>query len=158
MKKRKTGKEINRILLDAQNRLDELSQLLEPCFEVLAQPALWPQEKIGPEDIAFLEHTLEMARKFPDMCPAFLHLNSFAEDTLAAEKLMFLLGEAEKIKLNIAGLLNLRGGRGMEIALAYYRTLKIAAHKDLPMAQLLFEDLKSALPKKRRAPRARKRS
>ena len=150
MKNRKAGEAASgKLLSEAREKLDELNILLEPCFEVLSQPTLWPQENIGPEHIDFLERALNMARKFPEMFPAFIHLKTFTEDLSAIRELWDLLVEAEKTIKKIDGLLSLRGAQGMETALAYYRTLRIAAQRDLPMAQLLYEDLRSALPRSR---------
>ena len=154
--KKAVNKTNRELFAEAQEKLDEVMDLLKPCFETISQPELWAQEKINPETIEFLILSHEIADKFPDMFPDHLNMDVFDEEILNTHELRALAGKTYKLNDNVSKMLNLSGNLGLEIALPLYNNIKVAANHDLPGAELLFDKLKSAYRSKKRSKKSRK--
>jgi hypothetical protein len=145
-KKRIAGKINRQLLLEAQKKLDEVILLLKPCFEILAQPELWAQEKIDANSIEFLDLSRERARGFPEMFSGYMNMDVFNEDCLTVHELWRLSCKLDKLKNNVNGTVTLTGNHAMETALNFYKTIKIAARRDLPGTRVLLEELRTVYP------------
>ena len=134
------------IIVQAHEKLDEVMNLLKPCFEVLAQPELWVQDKIGAASMEFLILSHKRAGEFPELFPGSRGVDGFNEEFITVNELWILAGKLEKLKNNIGDMITLAGNHTLEIAHGFYATLKIAAQHDLPGARVLLEELKPVYP------------
>jgi hypothetical protein len=150
MGKKQTINKIDRALIaEAQKMLDEARVLLQPCFEMLIQPELWTED-IGEDSMEFLILSHEGAAGFPEMFPDLPGVNVFNEEFLTVRELWFFARDLDTLKDRIRGMVRLTGSRALETARAFYKTLKIAARRDLPGARVLFKELNSVCPAEKR--------
>ena len=138
------------LLLNAQSKLDELIELLEPCLVSLTASERKLLDKIGSEYMEFLELSYEMVLGSPELFPASLKASSFGEKLSSAYELWVLINKIDNLRNNISDTKTLIGNHAMENALAFYNSVKIAARRDIPGARAMYEELKPAFPPRRK--------
>ena len=153
MKKRCGAGKINRELFEeAQKKIDEAMALLKPWLDNYFPPesSAAYRYKVDRETLVFLALSNEIAVKFPEMFPPFHDQEAFSEDYDAINELWVLASQADKLKDFAGSMLNLYGNDILDTAFFFYNTLKVAAKRDFPGARIIFDELKTAYPVKKR--------
>ena len=149
--KHRRGKKIPQDLLNtAQSKLDELTLLLEPCLVSLEESERKLIDKIGTDSIKFLKLSYEISLGNPELFPTFIKASSFGENINSTYELSRLFDKIEDLRYGISDTKTLIGNFAMEKALAFYNTIKIAARRDIPGAELIYKELKAAFPPRRK--------
>ena len=148
--KRRALKINRKHLEEAGKKINEAIELLSPYFDIPFQRELWGHGKIDAETIEFIVVTHNIAEKYPEFLPPFLDMKTFSEDLALVHELQAIACSSAKMYDKINNKLNINGNRCMEIARAIHNNLKIAAKRDIPGARLIFDELVSALPSKKK--------
>jgi hypothetical protein len=138
------------VLLEAQSKLDEVIKMLEPYLVSLNSPERQALVKIETESIGFLKISHELAFEYPELFPTFMEKSIFREGYLTTHELWLLINKINKLREGIDDTELLVGNRVLDIAIAFYNTIKIAARRDIPGAKVIYEELKPALPARKR--------
>ena len=134
------------VLLQAQAKLDEVINFVEPHLVALAPPERQILTKVGAEAKEFLELSHGLAVEYPELFPEFMKESAFKEMYLLARKLWVITKKIDRLRDTIRDTEMLAGNHALELALDYYRTVKIAVRHDLPGARGIYEKLKSRIP------------
>lgn len=141
------------ILQNAQQKLDEVMDMLGPCLVTLSQPERQALVKIGEESFNFIAKSYELAIEYPELFPSFVKAGIFGEDFSTVQALKSLTARLNKLKDGISDTEMVTGNHALEAALAFYQTLKIAARRDIPGTRVIYEEIKPrrcfGRPKKR---------
>ena len=134
------------ILRDAQLKLDEVADLLQPYFATLSPPERQSLVKIGVESFKFIEMSYEFAVTNPELFPSFMKVSIFGEEFFLTQQLWALAGKLKNLQNSICDTEMAAGNHAMRTALAFYQMVKIAARRDIPGARIVFEELKPRRP------------
>jgi len=137
------------VLSETRLMLDEVVKRLEPYIVVLTPSERLSFRYTGSGLIKFLEISHALAVESPDMFPAFMKAEVFREEFLAASELWIIISKLDQLRNNVNDTGMLLGNRTLDIAIAFYETVKMAARRDIPGARVVFNDLKSAFPQAR---------
>ena len=134
------------VLRKAQVKLDEASKVLKPHLVVLTPIERLAFRKSGPELIKFLELSHSLAIESPGLFPAFLNKEAFRDEYFTTCELWILVNKINQLGEHVSDTKMLSGNRTLEIAIAFYQTVKMAARRDIPGSREIFSELKSAFP------------
>ena len=141
------------LILNAQSILDELAKLLGPCLVSLTAPERKLLHKIGAKSVEFLKMSHGMALGNLELFPESLDISSFGERSALTGELWTLFNKIDSLREKIVDTKTLIGNHAMESALAFYNTVKIAARRDIPGVRVVFEELKTLFPPRRKQAR-----
>ena len=145
------------VLYNTRSRLDELIDVFEPYHVVLAPDERRSFGNMDVEFIKFLELSYGLAVECPRLFPAFMDREVFKEEFFTTSQLWMLINRINQLRDNIWDTEMLLGSRTIEIAVAFYKIVKMAARHDIPGAKVIFEELKPVFPsvnRRRRKPKA----
>ena len=142
------------VLNRARQILDEVIRILEPHFVILTPSERLFYRKTCSGLIKFLELSHELAVESPGLFPTFIKTEVFQEEYFTTHELLILVNKINRLSEYVNDAERLSENRTMEIALAFYETVKIAARRDIPGARIVFDELKLAYPS---ASKARKK-
>ena len=131
-------------LQNAQDALDDLYNLLKPCFVELTPAERRAYVKIGLETIKFLDLSHRIAVNNSGLFPDFLKISLFRKEFFMTNELWKLLIKLDKLREAINDTEILAGNFALDTALAFYNTIKIAARHDIPGTEVIYEELRSA--------------
>ena len=155
MKNRRKTLGINRKnLTEAGKKIVEAMELLKSCFSFPVQQEIWGEE-INTATVEFLKISLDIAIKYPDLLPPFINMKTFQDYFSLVHELQAITEMTADIKNKVNSMLNSNGNYCLEMAMALYTNIKIAAKRDIPGARMVFLELKSSLPTKKRKPKNR---
>ena len=155
MKNRRKTLDINRKnLTEAGKKITEAMELLKYCFNLPVQQEIWAEE-INADTVEFIRNSIDIAKKYPDLLPPFLNMKTFNDDFSLFHELHSVAVKTAGIKDKVNSMLNTNGNHCLETAMALYNNLKIASKRDIPGARMVFLELKSSLPSKKRKPKNR---
>ena len=134
------------VLLAAGEKFDELAKTLNPHLSELTPPERLSLKKTGPALIEFLKLSHAFSVECPELFPMFIKTETFRDEYFATSKLWVLLNKINLLGESVSDTVMLSGSRTLEVALAFYLTVKVAARRDIPGARVIFDELKSAYP------------
>ena len=102
--------------------------------------------KLGDGTLAFLEKATNYANQNPAMVPPFLNLPEMTKDTTLAADLDLILKSLEPVIQNINDTYQEAGAEALSSALVFYNNVKMAAHNNVPGAQVIYDDLSKQFP------------
>jgi len=140
-------------LCRARLKLDEATGILEPHFAVITPSERLSFKKTGPALMRFLELSHGLAVESPELFPAFIKAEVFREEYFTTRELRIIVNKIDQLRDNVCDTEILSGNRALEIAIAFYKTVKMAAMRDIPGARVIFEELKLAYPSSSRGRR-----
>ena len=146
MNKKKLYKIPVKILLQAQEKLDEVMELIGPYLITLTPVERQVLARIGAESKEFLKLSHEYAVEYPELFPDFMKESIFREIYVITRKLWAFSNKVDQLRDIISDTEMLAGNHALELALDYYRTVKIAVRQDLPGARGIYEELKPKVP------------
>ena len=135
-----------KVLNEARLKLDGAVKILEPYLVLLTPSEKLSFKKAGAGLIKFLELSHGLAVESPGLFPVFIETEVFREEYFTTRELWVLANKINQFSECVSDSVMLSGSRTLEIAMAFYQTVKIAARRDIPGARIIFDDLKSALP------------
>lgn len=138
------------VLINAQKRLDEVINIVEPYVVALTPSERQTLVKIGAESIKFLELAHTFAVEYPGLFPIFRKAAVFKEEFFTVRELWTFGNKLEQLKSNVSDTEMAAGSHALETALDFSHTVKIAARHDIPGARVIYEELKPRFPSKRR--------
>lgn len=102
--------------------------------------------KLGDGTLAFLEKSSNYANQNPALVPSYLNLPEMTKDTLLASDLDQILKSLEPVIQNVIDTYQEAGAEALTGALIFYNNVKLAAHNNVPGAQVIYDDLKEQFP------------
>ena len=150
---KKNNKPSVAVLLAAQSKLDEVTNLLEPCLVSLTAPERKLLCNIEAKSVEFIKLSHGMAIGNPELFPEYLDISSFGEGSALTSELWAIFSKIDSLRDKIIDTKIVIGNHAMENALAFYNTVKIASRRDIPGVRVVFEELKAKLPPRRRQER-----
>ena len=145
------------VFKSAQLKLYELVKIFEPYLVALTHEERRVLAKNGTGSFEFVKLSHELAVEYPELFPSFIKTAIFQEEFFTAHELFIFAKKIEQLKNNLNDMEMLAGSRALDVALTFYKTVKIAARRDIPGARAIFEELKPAFPyrsRTRKKPRA----
>jgi len=133
-------------LRKAQLKLDEAAKVLKPHLVVLTPSERLSFRKSGAELIKFLELSHNLAVESPGLFPAFINTEVFRNEYLTTHELWILVNKINQLGEHVRDTERLSGNRTLEMAVAFYQTVKMAARRDIPGSKIIFSELRSAFP------------
>jgi hypothetical protein len=127
-------------------KLDEAANALRPYFVSLSPPQRRGMARIGPESFEFLEMSHALAVGYPGLFPAFVKETVFEETYRVAGELRGFAGRLDEVRGFVGDMETIAGDYALELALDFYKTVKIAAMRDLPGAGGIYEKLRPRFP------------
>jgi len=132
------------ILQAALQKLDDAKRLIDPYLVSLTPAERQALSQIGTELMRCLELSHGIAVEYPDLFPAFVKTAAFREEFFITRELREVISKIDGLKENILDTEMLAGNHALDMALAFYNTVKIAARRDIPGARLIYDKLKPA--------------
>lgn len=102
--------------------------------------------KLGDGTLSFLEKATNYANQNPALVPPFLNLPEMTKDTTLAADLDLILKSLEPVIQNINDTYQEAGAEALSAALVFYNNVKMAAHNNVPGAQVIYDDLSQQFP------------
>ena len=140
----------------AQQKLEEVMTMLGPYLVVLSPMERQVLVEMDDEYVNFIEVSYGLAAESPDLLGCFLQTGNFREDFSIVQGLLRLAAKLNEFKHSISDTEMAAGNYGLQAALAFYNTIKIAARHDIPGTRVIFEELKARRPQGRRKLRRNK--
>ena len=141
------------IISQAESKLDEINGSLEPFFISLTPPERQILAKSGSESVAFLEMSQRFALEYPDLFPDFINESTFRTICFISRELREFSGKIDELRDLIHDTEMLASDAALDYALDYYRTVKMAALRDLPGARCIYDELKLRFPPRKQRKR-----
>ena len=150
MMKKKLKKIPQTVIQDAQLKLDEVTKMLEPYLLALSPDERRGMVKNGVGSVEFLELSHGFAIDYPDLFPGFMKACVFEEELFAIRGLQACAARASHLRDRIIDTEMVTHCHALDTALAFFHTIKIAARRDIPGAEVIYEELRHRFPPKSR--------
>ncbi|AEF81491.1 hypothetical protein [Leadbettera azotonutricia] len=134
------------VLEEVQDMIQEISGKLEPYVMALTPSERRKMPKMGRKSLSFVEKAEEYARKNPNMCPGFLTTETFEAVFSTAHELWKFTNSVKQLTDNLQDTELAAGSKAYLSALDFYKSVKIAAMRDIPGAKAIYEELRSRFP------------
>lgn len=130
-----------------QAALEVLTDTLLPHLRILNAEQRQELPKMGNKTLAFVQKSLEYARRNPELVPRFIDQTEFETDYAATETLRGMAQKMQPLCDAIADSMMLCGSEAYQAALLFYRSVRTAAAAQAtPHAASIYEDLSSRFP------------
>jgi len=153
MSKKVTNKIPLPVLKNARRKLDELMDMLAPYLVTLSPTERQPLVKMRADYLKFIDVSYGLALENPELFSGFFETVTFGEDFSAAHELLSFAAALNQLRDNMSDTEMAAGNCGLQAALAFYNTVKIAARHNIPGVRMIYEKLKSRRPLGRRKQR-----
>jgi hypothetical protein len=133
--------------------LEEIRSGIKHLIELLGPyaVALTPQErkelpKMGEKSVSFVRKAFELAKENPHLCPDYLNMDEFQADITDAFGLLPVRTDAVQLVEILSDIEMLAGSEAFQAALGSYGYARLLAHRDVPEAKAVYEELKKRFP------------
>ncbi len=126
----------------AIEKLNEAYSILQPYLVALTPDEKRELPKMSDGNAPFADKALQYARTNPELTPAFVNVDELEVDLKAVNQLSQLYRQAEKMCTGLNDTIMLSGSEAYVAALAFYKSVKVAASMNVAGAQPIYEDLK----------------
>ena len=126
----------------ATEKLNELLGILKPYLVALTPDERRELPKMSDGNAPFVDKALHYARTNPELSPAFVNVDELEIDLKAVNDLSQIYRLAEKLCSGLNDTIMLSGSEAYVAALAFYKSVKVAANMNVAGAQPIYEDLK----------------
>lgn len=129
-------------MASAIEKLNELLGILKPYLVALTPDERRDLPKMSDGNAPFVDKSVHYARTNPELVPAFVNVDELEIDIKAVTDLSQLYRLAEKLCSGLSDTIMLSGSEAYVAALAFYKSVKVAANMNVQGAQPIYEDLK----------------
>jgi hypothetical protein len=109
--------------------------LLAPCLLALTPAERQGLPKMGEKTIGFVGKAYDFTRQNPSMVPPYLGINAFGVDFADVHGLWTLLNLIQQLEEGVSDTEMIAGSEAYQIALVFYKSVKMAAAQDIPSAK-----------------------
>ena len=134
------------IISQAKTKVDEVMNILAPYFISLSSPERQALANVGSESIDFLELSYGLAVEYPDLFPDFMKEAAFKKVFFITRELRDFTEKIDRLQNIIHDTEMLASDCALDLAMDYYKTIKIASQRDLPGARSIYDELKMRFP------------
>jgi len=138
------------ILAQAQAKIVEAANLLQPYLLALTPAERHELPKMGPKTLNFVEKSHEYAHENPTLVPPYLQMEAFDVDFADAHGLWTLNNRITQLEDGISDTQMTAGSEAYQAALVFYNSVKVAASSGIPGAKAVYEELKRRFPGSKR--------
>jgi hypothetical protein len=138
-------------LVNVQSKLNEAMDLLMPYLLTLSPDERQALVNMGADSVEFLEKAHDLTVKYSKLIPKLIKSSVFTEESATIKELDLLINKLKLLENSLSGIQLIMGGDVLEVALDFYHTIKIAAMRDIPGAEVVYEELKPLFPFKKNA-------
>ena len=134
------------ILAQAQEKANEIADLLKPYLFNLTPTQRKERLKLGDKSLAFAQKSYDYAQSNPAFVPSYLDMNMFSidmEDTTGLRVLQITLAQ---LATGIDDTVMISGGEAYNASLVFYNAVKQAAKQNVPGAKAIYEELQKRFP------------
>jgi hypothetical protein len=101
---------------------------------------------MGPKSVSFVSSAAQHAQQNPKFVPGFVDVPELAKDVDAVVLLSQLLNQVAPLCKQLEDTILLAGSEAYSAALSFYKSVGDAAKKNVPGAEVIYNDLKTKLP------------
>jgi hypothetical protein len=134
------------IVTRAQTNIDETIKMLGPYMLALTPAERRDLPKMGEKTLAFVEKALAFAKQNPALVPPYLEVNAFNIDFADTRRLWTLLNTIRQLEQSLDDTEMIAGSEAYQAALAFFKSVKMAAAQNVPGAKAVYEELKARFP------------
>lgn len=132
----------------AATKMEELLQLLRPFLHTLSPDDRTSMNRMGDRSEHFVLKAADHAAAHPELMPGIVSEEDFKTDVGNVRAYRPLLQLARQLCNGLEDGFALAGTEALEASLLFYGSVKTAADKGLPGAQVIFEDLRTRFPQR----------
>jgi len=128
------------ILAQAQDKVDELRELLAPYMLTLTPAERHELPKMGPKTIGFVKKAYDFAKQNPKLVPHYLDMDVYGTDCEDANGLWTLVNSIRQVEQNASDTEMAAGSEAHQASLLFYNSVKAAMAQDIPGAKVVYTE------------------
>ncbi|TCZ66529.1 hypothetical protein [Flaviaesturariibacter aridisoli] len=129
-------------------KLEELLQLLRPWLFTLAPDERTNMNRMGDRSEHFVLKGADYAKAHPELLPGIVSAEEYQVDVNNVRAYRPLVQLARQLTQGLEDGFTLAGAEALEATLLLYGSVKMAADKGIPGAQVAFEDMRTRFPQR----------
>ncbi len=102
--------------------------------------------KMGDKTIAFVMKVIDFSNIYPVFIPSYVSLINLKSDMDSIAAMQTILRDMEGVTSKLKDSILLAGSEAFTAALSIYNSVKDAAHRDVPNAKVVYDELKVRFP------------
>ena len=134
------------VVKDAQNRILEVMEMLQPYVVNLKPEERRDILKLGDKTLAFGEKAFDYAKANPMLVPPYLDMGMFENDMKDTTGLRVLLATVQQLSMAIDDTIMVAGSEAYTASLTFYNAVKVAANQNVPGAKPIYQELQERFP------------
>ena len=134
------------VLAQAQEKADEIADLLKPYLFNLTPSERKGRLKLGDKSLAFAQKSYDYAQSNLAFVPSYLDMNMFDVDMKDTTGLRVLQITLAQLATGIDDTVMISGGEAYNASLIFYNAVKQAAKQNVPGAKSIYEELQKRFP------------
>ena len=134
------------VLAEAQEKVNEVAELLKPYLFNLTPTQRMERLKLGDKSLAFASKSYDYASSNAEFVPSYLDMEMFDIDMKDTTGLRVLQITLNQIAAGVDDTVMISGGESYNAALVFYNAIKQAAKQNVPSAKTIYEELKKRFP------------
>ena len=134
------------VLAEAQEKVNEVAELLKPYLFNLTPAQRMERLKLGDKSLAFASKSYDYASSNAEFVPSYLNMEMFDIDMKDTTGLRVLQITLNQIATGVDDTVMISGGESYNAALVFYNAIKQAAKQNVPGAKTIYEELKKRFP------------
>jgi hypothetical protein len=134
------------VTAEVHHKLTEIKELLESYAITLTPEERHDLYKMGDKSFTFVEKSHDYAIENPRLVPFYLDMPSFTVNFNDAHGLWPVRNDAQQVFEMIDDTTMAAGGEAFQAALVFYSSVREAAHRDVPGAKAVYDELKKRYP------------
>ena len=134
------------VLQETMDKLDEILEMLLPHLGILKPDDRFLFKKADSGLMNFFERIYDLVVNTPQLFPSFAKTEIFREEYSCVNSLWMLDNKINHLLEYVIDAEMLAESRTLEIAAAFYKTVKKDARRDIPCARIIFDELKTSFP------------
>jgi len=143
------------VIIDVTKKLQDVKKLLAPFLQGLTAKERQEIFKMGDKTAPTVSKVKSYIETNPEFVPNYMDTEEFFKDEHLVVQLSPLANLMEQLQSDVADTAMLAGSEAIGSALLYYGSVKEAAHRGVPAAKPIYEDLRarfSRRPVKKKTP------
>ena len=134
------------VVKEAQNRILEVMEMLQPYVVNLKPEERRDILKLGDKTLAFGEKAFDYAKANPMLVPPYLDMGMFENDMKDTTGLRVLLATVQQLSMAIDDTIMVAGSEAYTASLTFYNAVKVAANQNVPGAKPIYQELQERFP------------
>jgi len=136
------------VILNVTKRLQDIRKELAPFLQGLTPKERQEMFKMGDKTVATVSKVKSYLETNPEFAPAYMDKSEFIKDEQLVVQLSPIANLLEQLHSDVSDTAMLAGSEAITSALLFYGTVKEAAHRGVPAAKPIYEDLKARFGRK----------